>query len=85
MKEFNPNTKQRRDAFKRRLGSGSVFDIAYLYRQKWLFETYPDNVKLGPADIEMLTFASNILLDELSLTYNIERDKIENHIVTKIK
>lgn len=84
-KEFNPNTKQRRDAYKRRLGSGSVLDIAYLYRQKWLYEQYPDNVKLGPSDIDMLDYASNILLDELVLTYNVDRDKIEEFVLTKIK
>ena len=84
-KEFNPNTKQRRDAFKRRLGSGNVLDIAYLYRQKWLYERYPENVKLGPSDIDMLEYASNILLDELSLTYNVDRDKVEELVVPKIK
>ena len=84
-KEFNPNTKQRRDAFKRRLGSGNVLDIAYLYRQKWLYEKYPENVKLGPSDIDMLEYASNILLDELSLTYNVDRDKVEELVVPKIK
>lgn len=84
-KEFNPNTKQRRDAFKKRLGSGNVLDIAYLYRQKWLYEQYPDNVKLGPSDIDMLEYATNILLDELALTYNVERDKVEELIISKIK
>ena len=84
-KEFNPNTKQRRDAYKRRLGSGNVLDIAYLYRQKCLYEKHPEDVKLGPSDIDMLEYASNILLDELSLTYNVERDKIEEIVVSKIK
>ena len=84
-KEFNPNTKQRRDAYKRRLGSGNVLDIAYLYRQKWLYEKYPEDVKLGPSDIDMLEYASNILLDELTLTYNVDRDKVEAIVVAKIK
>ena len=84
-KEFNPNTKQRRDAYKRRLNSGDVKDIAYLYRQKCLYEKYPDNVKLGPSDIDMLEYASNILLDELSLTYDVDRDKIETLVISKIK
>ena len=84
-KEFNPNTKQRRDAFKRRLNSGSIIDIAYLYRQKMLFAQAPEEVKLGPSDMEMLEFASNFLLDELSLTYNVERDKIEEFVALKIK
>lgn len=84
-KEFNPNTKQRRDAYKRRLGSGDVHDIAYLYRQRWLYEKYPENVKLGPSDIDMLGYACNILLDELSLTYNVDREKVEEFILPKIK
>ncbi|MCR5185293.1 MAG: hypothetical protein K6C32_04365 [Bacilli bacterium] len=84
-KEFNPNTKQRRDGFKRRLSSGNINDIAYLYRQKCLFDQYPEDVKLGPADLDMLEFASNILLDELALTYNADREKIEEIIAKKIK
>ena len=84
-KEFNPNTKQRRDAFKRRLGSGKVEDIAYLYRQYWLFTHYPDDVKLGPSDIDMLEYASNILLDELAISYEVDRDKVEELVISKIK
>lgn len=84
-KDFNPNTKQRRDAFKRRLGSGNVFDIAYLYRQKCLFDLHPENVKLGPSDVDMLGYASMIFLDELSLVYKIDREKIEEYISKKIK
>ena len=83
-KDFNPNTKQRRDAFKKRLLSGDVKDIAFLYRQFWLFKQFPENVKLGPSDIDMLQYATNILLDELALTYQINRDMIENFVVAKI-
>ena len=32
-KDFNANTKQRRDAYKKKLSSGDVKEIAYLYRQ----------------------------------------------------
>ena len=84
-KEFNPNTKQRRDAYKKRLSSGKVEDIAYLYRQYWLYTKYPENVKLGPSDIDMLQYASNILLDELSLTYQIDRDIVEDAVLKKIQ
>ncbi len=84
-KEFNPNTKQRRDSFKRRLNSGNVSDIAYLYRQYWLYKTYPDGVKLGPADIDMLQYATDILLDELSITYHVEREKTEEVVLYRIK
>ena len=85
VKEFNPNTKQRRDGYKRRLSSGKVEDIAYLYRQNWLYAQEPETVKLGPSDIEMLNYASNILLDELALTYQVDRDKVEEYILPKIK
>ena len=36
-KDFNTNTKQRRDAYKKRLSSGNVKDIAYLYRQLYFY------------------------------------------------
>ena len=83
-KEFNPNTKQRRDAYKRRLSSGNVNDIAYLYRQYYLYNKNPENVKLGPADIDMLEYATNILLDELALTYQIDRREVGNYVANKI-
>lgn len=84
-KEFNPNTKQRRDAYKRRLSSGCVEDIAFLYRQQWLYEKYPEGVKLGPSDIEMLQYATNILLDELAITYEVDRDEVAELVESKIK
>ena len=84
-KEFNPNTKQRRDAYKRRLSSGKVEDIAYLFRQNLLYAKYPENVKLGPSDIDMLQYATNIFLDELSLTYKVDREKVEELAIKKIK
>ena len=84
-KEFNSNTKQRRDAYKRRLSSGNVNDIAYLYRQYYLYDKNPEGVKLGPADVDMLEYATNIFLDELSLTYSVERERINEVVVNKIE
>ena len=84
-REFNPNTKQRRDAFKRRLSSGDPNDIAYLYRQYYLYMRFPEGIKLGPADVDMLEYATNILLDELSITYNVSRDDIERIVIKKIE
>lgn len=83
--EFNPNTKQRRDAFKKRLSSGDVKDIAYLFMQGHLYNENADQVRLGPADIEMIRYATKCLLDELALTYEIDRDKIEEFVINKIK
>ena len=89
VKEFNTNTKQRRDAYKRRLASGDVNDIAYLYRQLYFYYQIggEDNteIKLGPVDIDMLSHAKNMLLDEFSLTYKVNRDEVETFIENRIK
>ena len=85
--EINTNTKQRRDAYKRRLSSGDVKDIAYLYRQLYFYtidsNENPD-IKLGPVDLEMLNYASNMLLDELTITYKQSREEIEEFIAKRI-
>ena len=83
-KEFNPNTKQRRDAYKKRLSSGQVSDIAYLFRQNYLYEMDPTNVKLGPSDVDMLNFATKMLTKELMLTYQIEEKDIKEFLLSKI-
>lgn len=88
-KEFNTNTKQRRDAYKRRLSSGDVNDIAYLYRQLYFYNKIGgeenDEIKLGPVDIDMLSHAKKMLLDEFSLSYKVNRDEIEDFIEKRIK
>lgn len=83
-KEFNSNTKQRRDAFKKRLGSGDVRDIAYLFKQEYMYRKEPDGVKLGPSDLDMLNYAKNFLLDELALSYGVAREEIETFVNNKI-
>lgn len=83
--EFNPNTKQRRDAFKKRLSTGDVKDMAYMFYESHLYNLNKDQVKLGPADIEMLDFAKKCILDELALVYEIEPDKIEEFVINKVK
>ena len=88
-KEFNSNTKQRRDAYKRKLSSGDVKEIAYLYRQLYFYYQGggEDNteIKLGPVDIDMLSHAKKMLLDEFSLTYKVNRDEVEDFIEKRIK
>ena len=83
--EFNSNTKQRRDAYKKRLSTGDVKDIAYLYRQEQLCKDNYKLVRLGPADLDMLGYAKKCLLDELALIYEVDRDKIEEFALKKIK
>ena len=87
-KEFNTNTKQRRDAYKRRLSSGDVKDIAYLYKQLYFYNLIGGEnnteIKLGPVDIDMLSYAENMLLDELSISYSIPREDIKAFVEKKI-
>ena len=88
-KEFNTNTKQRRDAYKRRLSSGDVKDIAYLYKQLYFYNLIGGEnnteIKLGPVDIDMLSYAENMLLDELAITYSIPREDIKAFVEKKIR
>jgi RNA polymerase-interacting CarD/CdnL/TRCF family regulator len=88
-KEFNTNTKQRRDSYKKRLGSGNVEDIAYLYRQLYFYNKIGGEnnteIKLGPVDIDMLSYAKNMLLDELAISYKVEREDVEEYIEKRIK
>lgn len=83
--EFNSNTKQRRDAYKRKLSSGDINEIAPLLKQYYLYKKEPDKYKLGVSDIDMITYATNNLLDELSITYDISREEIERFVGEKIK
>ena len=87
-KEFNTNTKQRRDAYKKRLSSGNVKDIAYLYRQLYFYNQMGaeqnTEIKLGPVDLDILNYATNMLLDELTITYNKPREVIQNFVEQRI-
>ena len=81
--EFINNTKQRRDKYRKRLLSGNVFDLAYLSRQLYFFNYYNANgqvVKLGPTDLQMLKDAEAILFDEFAISFNVDRDKVEDKI-----
>lgn len=86
--EYITNTKQRRDGFKRRLGSGNIHDLAFLARQLYFFN-HPEEiavpVKFGPADVEMLKYATTTMYDELAITYQVNRNEIESLFLNKIK
>ena len=88
-KEFNTNTKQRRDAYKKKLSSGDVKDIAYLYRQLYFYnEIGGENnteIKLGPVDLDMLNYATNMLLDELAISYKQPREIVSSFVEKRIK
>ena len=86
--EYFNNTKQRRDVFKKRLGSGDIHDLAYLTMQLYYF-TRPEEagtpVKFGPADVDMLRYAAKTMFDELSLALKIDRDEVEEYIYKLLK
>ena len=80
---FISNTKQRRDLYKKKLLSGNVQDLAYLSRQLYFFNYYNSIgqvVKLGPTDLQMLKDAESILFDELSISFNVDRDKVADKV-----
>ena len=87
--EYTSNTKQRRDFYKRLLNSGETEDIAFLTMQLRIYELSnhdsenPD-MKLGVMDIDLLSKADNILMDELALTYDKSREDIKEFIFKKI-
>lgn len=92
MKETKPeyftNTKQRRDVFKRRLGSGDINDLAYLTMLLHFYyhpEEIDTPVKFGPADIDMLKYATRTLYDELAIALKIPREKVEEKIFGMMK
>ena len=83
--EYNSNTKQRRDSLKRRLSSGDVKDIAHLFKQLYFFKTSIDHsIRYGPVDLDMLNYANNNLLDEFAISYDIDRDAIEEFVYKKL-
>lgn len=86
--EFFSNTKQRRDVFKRKLGSGDIKDLAYLAMLLYFYQNpgaIDVPVKFGPADVDMLKYASRTLFDELALSLEIERDQVEEYIFNEMK
>ena len=81
--EFISNTKQRRDQYRKRLLSGSVFDLAYLSRQLYFYYYYNEIgqvVKLGPTDLQMLKDAERILFDELSLSLELSLEDLKKAV-----
>ena len=42
-------------------------------------------IRLGPVDLDMLNYATNMLLDELTITYNKPREVIANFVEQRIE
>lgn len=85
--ETNANTKQRRDNFKKHLSRGAIEDNCFMYKQLWLYnhqDKENPTIKYGPIDIEMLEYASNNLLLELSHVLKKPIDEINQLIDQKL-
>lgn len=82
--EYNANTKQRRDLFKKKLSTGLLRDYLYLLVQYEFYKLDTVKNKLGPMDYELLKYATNYICDEWSITYNIAKDHILEFIKNKI-
>ena len=41
-------------------------------------------IKLGPVDLDILNYATNMLLDELTITYKKPREVIQNFVEQRI-
>jgi len=77
---FSQNTKQRRDNYKRRIYSGNVDDLAFLYKQLLLYfhlNQVGQPVKLGQVDLEMLFHAKKVILDEITLSLGKSENEVE--------
>lgn len=86
--EFNSNTKQRRDDFKRRIQSGDIKDIIFLNKELYLYQTaseLPPKVKFGQVDFDILEKARITLFDEFMLVYNVEYDEVSTLIDNKME
>ena len=84
--EYNSNTKQRRDSLKRRLVSGNIKDVAFLFKQLYFYKAKNSDgsIKFGPVDLDMLNYANNNLLDEMALVFDINRNVIESYVYDQL-
>ena len=80
-------SKQRRTHFKEMLFSGNPKNLAYLMRVLYIYKRYKDkkNQTLGLEDTRMLDTAETMLLDEISISLNIDRDKTMDFIVDYVR
>ena len=85
---YNPNTKKRRDDFKKRFNSGNIYDIVFLCKQLFSYknnEALQAQIKFGPMDFLLLENAERILFDELCLCYQVDKNNILAFIKDRIQ
>lgn len=86
MREIDENliedTKERRDDFHKKFSSGELKDLAYICRKLFLLKKSKEetNAKFCLTDSTMFEKANKMLLDELSIAYNIDRSQIFDYV-----
>ncbi|MDY2727589.1 MAG: CarD family transcriptional regulator [Candidatus Onthovivens sp.] len=76
------SSKQRRTQFKEMLFSGDPKNIAYILRVLYIYKRYKDdkNQTLGLEDKKMFDYAENLMKDELSVVFNVDKSDIDQLI-----
>ena len=76
------DTKERRDVFQKKFSSGDLKDLAYICRKLFLLKKAKEetNAKFCLTDSTMFEKANNMLLDELSIAYDIDRSLIFDYV-----
>lgn len=81
-KDLIEDTKERRDTFHKKFSSGELKDLAYICRKLFLLKKAKEetNSKFCTTDSAMFEKANKMLLDELSIAYNIDRSQIFEYV-----
>ncbi len=81
-KDLIEDTKERRDDFHKKFSSGDLKDLAYICRKLFLLKKSKEktNAKFCLTDSTMFEKANKMLLDELSIAYNIDRSQIFEYV-----
>jgi len=81
------NSKQRRDTYTKKLNSGNKKDLAYLSKSLYFLkqERTSKNLRFSDLDNQILTKASDMLFEELSITYNIDKNNVLDFILNRME
>ena len=76
------DTKERRDDFHKKFSSGELKDLAYICRKLFLLKKAKEetNSKFCLTDSTLFEKANKMLLDELSIAYDIDRSQIFDYV-----
>jgi len=81
------NSKQRREHYIKKMNSGDVKDLAYIAKSLYTLkkERTNKNLKFSAIDNELFNKVNNLLFDELSLAYNIDREDVLEFMLKRME